>query len=129
MLHSSVESVASGGSVPVHEKPSEGAAHPVTESSEAQVDGSPGMTMVAPGVQQNVPAVACSVQSPSPVGERLPVQLNPSSPEAQVTVVSEEHESVVTLAEQPAPVSKRDKNPRAMNQEIRMRVRLPAFPP
>jgi hypothetical protein len=82
------------------------------------------------GVQQNVPAAVAGAQVPSEAsGVALPVQLNPSSPVSQVTVESAEQESVVTLAEQPAPVSKSDKNPRAMNQEIRMRVRLSAFAP
>jgi hypothetical protein len=127
MLHSSVGSLSSGASVLVHEYPSE-PLHPVTVGSAEHEEGSPVMpTTVPPLEQQYVPAAVAATQSSEGSGVALPVQLSPVSVPVQVTVESEEQESVVTLAEQPAPVSKSDKNPRAMNQEIRMRVRLPAF--
>jgi hypothetical protein len=85
------------------------------------------VTPPPPLEQQYVPAALAATQSSEGSGVALPVQLSPVSVPVQTTVESEEQESVVTLAEQPAPVSKSDKNPRAMNQEIRMRVRLSAF--
>jgi len=128
MLHSSVGSLSSGASVLVHEYPSE-PLHPVTVGSGEHEDGSPVMTVTPPPPleQQYVPAALAATQSSEGSGVALPVQLSPVSVPVQTTVESEEQESVVTLAEQPAPVSKSDKNPRAMNQEIRMRVRLSAF--
>jgi hypothetical protein len=127
MLHSSVGSLSSGASVLVHEYPSE-PLHPVTVGSGEHEDGSPVMPPPPPSAQQYVPAAAAATQLSESGGVALPVQLSPVSvASVQVTVESVEQESVVTLAEQPAPVSKSDKNPRAMNQEIRMRVRLSAF--
>lgn len=120
MLHESVGSIASGGTVPVHEYPVEGLLHPLTvESAEQPVV----ITMVAPAEQQYRP-VPSPMQLPAAAsGTALPVQLYPV-PALHEMVESVLHVSTVTLAEQPAPPSKSEKSPRTTNQEIRMRVRL-----
>jgi hypothetical protein len=131
MLQLNVGSLSSGASLPVHEYPAVPVAHVETVGSWAQVVGRSGTTtMVPPAAQQYVPAAVAATQSPSVAsGVAEPVQLNPVSVPLQVTDESELQVSTVaeTLAEQPAPPSKSERSPKETNQEIRMRVRLPAL--